>query len=735
MKRILLMLFISLSLVTQAQVYNNEWIDYNKTYYKFKIAVDSLYRISQSSLSSIGLGNTPAEDFQLWRNGQQVPIFTSVTTGSLSASDYIEFWGQMNDGKPDNALYRNTDFQLSDKWSLQTDTAAYFLTVNTAGNNLRLITTPNNVASNVLPAEQYFMHTTGTYYRYRINGGRAENVGEYLFSSSYDKGEGWSSNDIDSNSLLTSTQSNLFVYTAGPDATINYSAFGNTVNQRRVGVNINGVVIDTTQVMDYFNYVKASYPVPISILSSNTADVEFDNIATISYDRMVVAQYELIYPRQFNFGGKKNFEFGLPANASGNYLEISGFNYGSAAPVLYDITNGKRYVADISSPSLIKVVLEPSSTDRKLILVSQEPSDIASVNSFITRNFVNYTAAVNHGDYLIITNPLLYNGANGSNPVEEYRAYRSSAAGGGYNAKIYEVDELVDQFAFGIKKDPLALRNFILYARANYTTPPKFVFLIGKGVAYNQYRYYEGYPDMENLNLVPTFGTPASDNMLTAIPGSSQPQMPIGRLSVINANEVAAYLKKIKDYEATQASSSPLIADKAWMKNVVHVIGVSDNSLQDILSFYMQKYKAIISDTLFGAKVATFSKTSSDEIEQLGSTQLHTLFEEGISLLTYFGHSSSSVFQFNLDNPASYNNQGKYPVFIALGCSAGDFFNYNVARLQTHETLSEKFVLAPERGAIAFVASSHFGIVHYLDIFNSKNYTIFSNTQYGLSIG
>ncbi len=56
-----------------------------------------------------------------------------------------------------------------------------------------------------------------------------------------------------------------------------------------------------------------------------------------------------------------------------------------------------------------------------------------------------------------------------SNPVEDYKTYRSSPAGGSHNAKIYLVDELVDQFGFGIKKNPQALRNFIRWARNTYS--------------------------------------------------------------------------------------------------------------------------------------------------------------------------------------------------------------------------------------------------------------------------
>src|SRR5690242_17580866 len=130
MKKFLLALLLLTGYWAGAQVYNNEWINYSKTYYKFKVGATGLYRINQPTLAGLGIGSTPAEQFQLWRNGQQVPIYTTVQTGPMSGSDYIEFWGEMNDGKPDSILYRVIDYQLNDKWSLESDTAAYFLTIN-----------------------------------------------------------------------------------------------------------------------------------------------------------------------------------------------------------------------------------------------------------------------------------------------------------------------------------------------------------------------------------------------------------------------------------------------------------------------------------------------------------------------------------------------------------------------------------------------------------------------------
>jgi hypothetical protein len=45
---------------------------------------------------------------------------------------------------------------------------------------------------------------------------------------------------------------------------------------------------------------------------------------------------------------------------------------------------------------------------------------------------------------------------------------------------------------------------------------------------------------------------------------------------------------------------------------------------------------------------------------------------------------------------------------VALGCLAGNLFTFNLARLQTKETLSERFVLADQKGTIAFIRKHPF---------------------------
>jgi hypothetical protein len=740
MRKIFTLLLLVVGFTATAQQYNNEWINFNQIYYKIKIGQDGLYRIPKSLLDGKGLGSTQVQYFELWRNGVKVPFYPSVSSGVLPANGYLEFWGEANDGKPDKDLYRSPDYQHTTKYSLQTDTAVYFLSVNTNQAGYRYTDVFNNIAGNALPAEPYFMYTAGNYYKGSLpNSGFASLVGVYVYSSSYDKGEFFASGDIAPSAPLTTSISGLNVYSSGPQSSIKFGATGNAINQRNIRVLVNGVnVKDTT--MDYFNDLISTAPVDNNSITSGNINVQFFNTSVNGLDRMQVSFFELNYPRTFDFNGASNFKFELPAKSGGYFLQITNFNYGGSQPVLYDVKNRERYVGDIAIGGMVRFALPGSAAGRQLVLVNEDAANITQVNGLTNRSFVNYANTSQQGNYIVISNSLLYTGTNGNNPVDDYKNYRQSAAGGGHTVMIADIDELQDQFAFGIKKHPLSVRNFIRYARANFTIKPKNVFLIGKGVSYNEYqrgdRNPNSYPFNDQLNLIPTFGFPGSDNLLSAedltvpIVGT-----PIGRLSVVNGKEIEDYLEKVKEYEANQKNAANTLAGRQWMKNVVHVTGSSDAYLGTVLCNYMDVYKQIIEDTLFGGKVSMFCKTSTNPIEQLSSDKLTSLFAEGISFLTYFGHSSSTTLEFNIDNPDAYSNQGKYPVFFVNGCYAGNFFSYTTARFTANETLSEKFVLAKQRGSIAFVASTHYGIVNYLNLFLTYLYGSIGGGDFDKSLG
>jgi len=740
--KILLPFLIFCAFSVKAQ-FNNSWIDYSKTYFKFKINTDNITRIPQSTIAAGGLVAVNADNFQLWRNGQQIRIFTSVSGTALGSADFIEFYGEMNDGKADAPLYKEPQFQLADRYSLETDTSTYFLTQNTTGGNLRYTNTINAAPGTATP-DAYFMRSINLFYKANLNRGFAQDLGEYVYSSAYDNGEGFTTGDNNINSPFVESISGLNVYTSGPSNSLSVRAkvFSNTDNiQRTISLKLFGNVLSSLVTTNTTQAVFNVTSQPLSYLqntSAATVSVTNSNLSNPAItDRFVVATVGITYPSIFNFNNSKSFSFELAASATGNNLEIDNFNFGTVSPVLYDINNGRRYTGDVTStPGKVKFVL-PVSADavRKFILNNVESSNIITVNSMVSKNFVDYNTAATRGDYVIISNPVLYNNGVGINNVELYRAYRSSVNGGGFNAKVYDINELTDQFGFGIKSHPDAIRNFVRFMDVQYPAKPKFVFIIGRGITYQGKRPQESNPIAAQLDLVGTFGWPASDNLLVSQPGTTVPITPVGRLGAINGAEVGIYYQKILQYEQAQRTQSPFIADKGWMKDFIHIVGgkTEGESLQ--LGSYMDQNKVIAEDTLYGGKVETFRKTSVATIQQASSERITQLFDEGIGFLGYFGHSSATTFEFNISNPENYNNTGKYPFFNVSGCIAGDFYSYDPSRLSTLATLSEKYTFANQKGSIGFLADTHFGIPFALNNFNNRFYRNFSLLMYGASVG
>jgi Peptidase family C25 len=742
MKKLLLSLaaFFLTTTVAFSQ-FNNSWIDYSKTYFKFPLANDTLCRINQPVLAAAGLSGVEAQNFQLWRNGKQVRIYTSVATGVLGASDYIEFWGEMNDGKPDKELYRNPDYQLSEKFSLETDTAIYFLTVNTTTPNLRYVQSPNVIAGNTLAATPYFMRKIEQYYKDGINKGYAAVIGEYVYSASYDIGEGWGSGGVGASAPLNKDFTNLNRYAAGPPNSVTFTigAAGYTLYARDLFCNFYNTTILQTP-MPFFEAKKDTVRnLPLSLLASATnLPVTVGSNSSNVNDRMIVSNFSVTYPATFNFNNQKNFYFELAPSATGNYLKIANFNYGGQQPILFDYTSGKRYFGDISITDTVQFVLPASAEPvRRFNLMSQAANNTSIIPSLTSKTFIDYNAAANRGDYLIISNPVLYNNGSGINNVDLYKQYRSSVAGGGFNAKVYDINELTDQFAFGIKKHPAAIRDFVRYVNQQYTVKPKYVLIIGRGLSYADYTVNQNNPVANQIDLVQTFGYPASDILLVAEPGTQIPLVPIGRIGAITGNEVGIYLSKLKEYEQIQQSPEQSINAKGWMKNVLLTAGPANEDERIEFTGYLANYKRMFEDTLYGGKTDTYVKSSVVAIEQQQSREIEQIMNGGVGYVKYFGHSSSNDIAINLNYPENYTNIGKYPFMHVSGCTVGNFYGYTSLRPLGYQgmSLSEKYIFLPNKGSIGFLGSTHWGIAPFLNFYNEKLINNVTNPMYGKSIG
>src|SRR5262245_51154477 len=98
--RALLFFLLSIPFLSQAQTYENSWIDFSKKYYKLKVWQTGLYRLTRSDLANNGVINSfPFNDprrIQIYYKGAEQYIYIYDANGNnlWDAVDYIEFFGQ-----------------------------------------------------------------------------------------------------------------------------------------------------------------------------------------------------------------------------------------------------------------------------------------------------------------------------------------------------------------------------------------------------------------------------------------------------------------------------------------------------------------------------------------------------------------------------------------------------------------------------------------------------------------
>lgn len=723
-----------LATTVNGQALRNEWIDYNKTYYKFPVSETRLYRIPLSTLASIGLGNTPAQDFQLWRNGEEVPLYTTQETGPLAANGYIEFYGKRNDGFPDTELFASPDDQVNTDQSYFSDTAWFYLTVNAGRPNLRLKQAANNVASTSIAPENYFIHLYKFQSYWTWNYGSAQVVaGLPVRSSLLNGGEGWAAQPFNNWAPLSFNLTNLYLSNKGPaQFDFAYSVSGNYPLDRNIQVYINDSLVGSVFSSGYTMKKDTVRNLSTSVVRSDALSLKFMSDNPFYWENIYLNNCSIRYPRKFSFGGASSFEMNFPANLAGNHLRMQGFRSDNQPMVVYDLTNRKRYLTQVEGDSNF-VLLEGSALNRTVV-VNNQVSFVSNINSLEQKTFLNFAQVANQGDYIIITHKLI---SQKGDAIQQYKSYRSSPEGGAYKVLTADMDELAEQFGFGQRKHPLAIRNFIRYAMRTFSTKPKFVFLIGHGTYYEQFRGLQGIPGAQELAQIPNFGTPASDNLLAAADNNTPiPTVPIGRLSAINNEEVLVYLEKVKQYEALLRNPMASAPDRDWKKEVLHLIGGDDAFLANIISNFFNRYRLIITDTSIAAKVNTYKRINNPSFAS-DILQVKNRIDNGAGLITYFGHSSASGIDFNLSGPEEYTNtNGKYSIFIANGCRAGNIFDFSSYRLASKNiSVSENYIFAKNKGAISFISNSDLGVINYMHLFTNEFYKQFSRFNYGKSIG
>ncbi len=690
-------------------LYGNEWIDYSKTYYKIKLADDGIYRISYNELIAMGFpaAMVAGNRIQMYSLGKEIPIHTS-SSGSLGSNGYIEFIGKRNRGEIDQHLYINGESdQLNPEYSLFSDTSSYFLTFDNSSLGLRFnnnaLGVNGSVQNHYLYEEvQYFndKHHKPTY--------RGDDHIQY---SHFDTAEGFGTDLSTTNDIVLNVNNILPVGTFFPLVSVR---FGSDDNKHDVQVAFNGA---TKASESYTSFATKEYNFALSYTEVSTSNVVSVRGFNSSDDNHTVAYAKITYPKQPQVS-TDYLEFVVKAS---NVNQVFSLSVPGSSYVVFDEENNHRTAVNAFGGA-ITFGVAPGSNLRKIRLYRTSTHN--TISNAKSTQFIDYTKA--NPTFLILSGDKLYDPTDPNNAITAYAGYRASSAGGGHASYIVSAEDIIDQFAYGIDRHNIGNRNFAFFIDQHWNNL-QYWFNIGKGVEYSAIRKSDNTSSIVNSKLiVPTYGAPGSDVIMLSEVDKAVPLYSVGRLAATTQQEVWDYLEKMIVHDDKDRWNNTY-EERYWMKRVLHMSGGRDNDEQ-IIFFSLENMRNEIEDVQYGADVTTIRKYPTEVNTASLSQTSSELINDGVSLITFFGHSAPGVFDLSLEDPSQYTNFEKYPFIVSLGCFSGNIHTPSFG-------ISEDFVMEPRKSAIGFLASSGTAYLGAQANSGKALYDLLSGQYYNGSIG
>ncbi|MBX7125148.1 MAG: hypothetical protein K1X47_05610 [Cyclobacteriaceae bacterium] len=698
--------------------YGNEWINYSQTYYKVPVAKTGIYRLSYNDMAAAGvpIGSVDPRRIQLFHRGvEQAVIFSGQADSRIDPGDYLEFYGQQNDGTLDQTLYKPSSAQPHPYYNLYSDTTVYFLTwsATQAG---RRIADFFEVNAGGLAAESYHQSEILQVFAGEYSGGYQ--IGEFQ-QSFFDVGEGWTDAPVcvtgcsGSSKDYTLTGINQTVQAAGlPELetlVVGRYPYGHHT-EIYVGPDASSLRLLTTLDFNAYDVRKVQQTLSwgdVSAAGNLVLRIKALGVGGLN-DFVSLSYIKLVFPQQYEAGGQEHV-FHSAVNAGGkSYLTIANAPSQSR---IWDITEADNpvQIGTVPSGALLTAIVPSTDTQRTLYLHNQ------LLSASLTKVHFRLITPTAH-NFLFITHPALMKPALGySNPVKEYAGYRHSAIGGGYDTLVVTMDQLQNQFNYG-ERSPRAIFQFVKFMVEQGA--PRYMVLVGKGldVHVNEgavYLRHSGSLPSGAVDFVPSAGLPGSDMLYSAgLAGTlHEPALPVGRLSVTTSAEVASYLNKVMQFEQTPFNA-------LWRKDLLHLSGGIATGEPALFRSYMDGFAAIARGPYLGGAVATRSKSDPSTVQFVNVSDE---INKGVELVTFYGHSSPGTIDIDIGNASDptlgYNNAGKYPVFLINGCNAGNFFRPGKA-------FGEDWMSTASKGARNFIAHSSFGDGQLLEHYSRLLYQV-----------
>lgn len=424
-------------------------------------------------------------------------------------------------------------------------------------------------------------------------------------------------------------------------------------------------------------WADSSYSAPVSLLATGVNTVRVSALLGpgAGFSVIYINSFDVDYPHVHNGGA------GFLTLNSGNSTALAATNFPNSGIRLYQINSPEAPVKltnstvtagvtgyDVGFQSVTGTVYEMCVT-----------GDAMSVLSMTVETNSSLASPSNSASYVIIARRDMMAAA------AQMVAHRQAQ---GLTAMAVALDDVYDEFNGGVA-DPAAIQNFLRYASANWTEPPRYVVLAGEGTY--DYRNITGYGDcvVPGVFINTANGLFGSDMWFVDFDSNSVPDMAIGRLPIITTTELTNVISRISDYEES--------TDAAWQSKVMVVADNPDTGGEFASS---AEAVAALSPTDFEIKRTYLADLST----AAARGQLLTNINNGALFFTYFGHGgidrmASEGLLLSSDATGLVNGSAR-PIILSMSCAIGQFL------VPGYDCLAEALMTAQQGGAAAVWAPS-----------------------------
>ncbi len=275
----------------------------------------------------------------------------------------------------------------------------------------------------------------------------------------------------------------------------------------------------------------------------------------------------------------------------------------------------------------------------------------------------------------------------------------------GLAVQVVALEQIYDEFGFG-RKNPEAIRDFLAYARRNWSPQPRFVLLAGDA-SYDR----NGLGGGSNRDILPTRlafssygGTVGDDGWFVDDGDPETADTAIGRFPAQTVDELAAMVRKTVAYES---------AENATWRN--RTLLVADDE------FYFDAASEELADSLAATGFAN-EKLYMSQNENIRDDIIGAL-NQGVGIVNYVGHGGIRVWGdervLSVEDAGSLSNRLRLPIFTTFTCLNG-FFNH-----PQDQALAETLLSAERGGIVAGIAPSGRSLISQQTQLSNTFYTLF----------